>query len=101
VEEEIELDPVGIGCEGDVLHACVWRREDNLDCRNFGPDFSCQTFEDSYFCGLANECDPSTYEYTCDGSEVVFCDAGRLTRIDCVDFGFSECVEGIRDGVCQ
>jgi hypothetical protein len=100
-EEDLDLDPVGTGCDGDVMHACVYHRQDNVDCRNFGPEFTCQSFGDSFFCGTASECDPRTHEYTCEGSEVVFCDAGQLIRIDCTTLGFSECVEGVRDGVCQ
>jgi hypothetical protein len=100
-EFDLALDPVGSGCDGDVLHACVRFRTDNIDCRNLGPDFSCQSFGDSFFCGTASECDPRTYDYTCEGSAVTFCNAGKLTSIDCTEFGFTQCVEGERSGICQ
>jgi hypothetical protein len=100
-DPNIAFDPVGSGCDGDVMHACVRFRTDNIDCRNLGPDFSCQSFGDSFFCGTASECDPRTYDYTCEGSAVTFCDAGKLTSIDCTEFGFTECIEGERSGICQ
>jgi hypothetical protein len=101
IETEVNLDPLGTGCDGNVLQACVAGREDSIDCRNWGSNFSCQQVGSAYFCGEASECDPATYQYTCEGTEIVFCDAGRLVRVDCTSFGFTSCQEGLSSGVCQ
>jgi hypothetical protein len=40
-------------------------------------------------CGLGAECDVgSAYEVTCEGDELVLCNAGRIDRVDCKALGF-------------
>jgi hypothetical protein len=95
----------GIACAGDVLEACVNGRRQDLDCTTFGAGFSCQSHSGIPFCGLASECLPANLqgsldrdvpqggipEPACDGALVVFCNAGRLERIDCTALGFTGC----------
>lgn len=90
----------GNSCYGDILPGCVNRKRANLDCRCFGAGFSCQsatgpigdggTIETS-FCGAASECNPHHFTRSCDGSTAVFCNAGKIARIDCNAMGFPGC----------
>ena len=49
------------------------------------------------FCGIADECVPaapaegSGPDESCEGSTLVFCNAGRIERIDCIELGFEGC----------
>jgi len=91
----------GIACAGDTLAACVNGRRHDFDCSIYGPGFSCQTYEGVPFCGLSSECLPGNInldisqqgkpEPTCNGSSIVFCNAGRLESIDCTSLGFTGC----------
>ena len=88
----------GLSCTGDVLEGCVQGQTHNRDCSNIGPGWSCQTVGDYHFCGLASECEPGNIEpgtrgtaERCEGTEVVFCNAGRIERMDCTELGFSGC----------
>ncbi len=88
----------GISCSGDMLQACVNGKTAELDCSLQGASFSCQTANGVHFCGLASECVPAddyspsaTNPVTCDGSKVVFCNAGRLEHVDCAALGFTGC----------
>jgi hypothetical protein len=88
----------GQGCNGARLNACVRGGSADLDCSLFGTDFSCQTSGSAFFCGTASECDPATHEKSCDGTNVVFCNAGKLTRVDCTSLGFTSCIDGANLG---
>lgn len=90
-DQQRTLDESGIRCEGSQILACVGGREAWLDCSCLGDGFSCQTVGGSTFCGAASECDPRTYTKTCDGKQVVFCNAGKVTKIDCASMGYSAC----------
>lgn len=94
----------GIACAGDTLEACSNGRRHDLDCTMFGAGFTCQSFEGNAFCGLDSECLPAGLnsldndlpqqgipEPACEGSTIVFCNAGRLERVDCIDLGFTGC----------
>lgn len=86
----------GLACEGSRLRACVGDREQTFDCaqQGQGQGFSCQQAGNQFFCGLGGECYPSESMFgtvTCEGNTVVFCNAGRLQRIDCTSLGFSGC----------
>jgi hypothetical protein len=91
------VTPVGMGCSGDTLQACLGGKTTTVDCATQGPGFSCQSFEGSFFCGLAAECTPAgTYAdaavpASCDGSVLTFCNAGRLEHLDCTTLGFTGC----------
>jgi hypothetical protein len=86
-------------CKGDILPACVNGKMANLDCRCQGPGFTCQTVAvaadggvlQTSFCGAASECEPRSYKRSCTGSTLVFCNAGKITSIDCTAMGFPGC----------
>jgi hypothetical protein len=94
----------GIACAGRTLEACVNGRRQDLDCAMFGEGFSCQSVGGIPFCGVAAECLPANLqggdrdvsqngvpEPVCDGTSIVFCNAGRLERVDCTELGFTGC----------
>lgn len=89
----------GVSCQGGVLEACVEGKLASFNCAEQGPGFDCQSFGGFPFCGLASECVPpdvengpsSNYVATCNGTELTFCNAGRLEHLDCADFGFTGC----------
>jgi len=88
--------PIGTGCRGDVLEACLGGKATTLDCAAQGPGFTCQTIGDAHFCGLGSECVPAdNYRdvsgTTCDGALLTFCNAGRREQIDCRALGFDDC----------
>lgn len=89
-----DIQYVGKSCQGSVMDACVGGavgRMAKLDCSCLGPGFSCQSAEGATFCGAGSECDPETHAKTCNGTSVVFCDAGKLRSVDCTALGFSSC----------
>ncbi len=88
-----DIAPVGQSCNGDMLTACVDGAMAELDCSLFGNGFSCQQVAGAYFCGSADECDPETYRENCQGNQIVFCNAGKIERVDCVQLGFLGCVD--------
>jgi hypothetical protein len=85
-----------LACSGNVLTTCVRGRRANLACDCFGTGMSCQTAprvdggSALLFCGTASECSPLE-KFSCDGSAVVFCNAGKRTRIECSSMGLSPC----------
>jgi hypothetical protein len=88
----------GISCEDGVLTACVGGRLTTRACADFHPDFTCQTASGYVFCGLGSECVPGDVPphagspvETCEGTVAVFCNAGRVERVDCVELGFTGC----------
>ena len=86
-----DVAPLGTACSGDTLSACVGGKTADLDCRKLGDGFTCQKSDGAFFCGLASECDPQTFGKQCDGATVVFCDAGKLVRVDCTSLGLASC----------
>jgi hypothetical protein len=97
--EQIEFE--ALGCDGELLQACVTDRTASLDCTARGPGFHCQTLGDASFCGLAAECVPAgrssyspTHPASCDGTVLTFCNAGRLEHVDCAELGFTGCTVG-------
>ena len=96
----------GLACDGDTLQACVGGRKATRDCSSAGPGLGCQAFDGIHFCGLASECLPGEQPrgaqrgsaVRCEGSTVVFCNAGRIERVDCKTLGFDGCDEAA--GVC-
>jgi hypothetical protein len=67
-----------------------------VNCATYGPGFTCQSRDGTFFCGLAAECVPadnyaSAQPARCDGSQLSFCNAGRLETIDCLALGFTGC----------
>jgi hypothetical protein len=88
----------GTACEGQTLVACVEGRLQRRDCTTVNPEFSCQSYGGEFFCGLGSECIPGnnppgsfgTAE-RCEGTELIFCNAGRVERFDCTELGFTGC----------
>lgn len=88
----LDVDPIGVSCESTgVLAACVAGALAQVDCAQMGDGFRCQQAADVFFCGLSDECDPRSFGQQCDGDTVVFCDAGRVSRVDCRSLGFPGC----------
>lgn len=81
----------GVACTGDTLTACLDGRLGDLDCTRFGRGFGCRESSGAFFCGTASECDPLSFQPACEGVQRVFCNAGKIERIDCTDLGFSGC----------
>jgi hypothetical protein len=90
----------GTACQGDLLNTCQGDRTALLRCPCFGDGHTCQSVGSTSFCGVANECDPETFEKLCKVNSVVFCNAGKITTVDCVKLGFSRCVSDRKYG-CQ
>ena len=93
----------GLACVGTSLDACVNGKRHVLDCNALMPGLTCQTVSGEQppaFCGIASECVPEAeyWKETCDGDSVVFCNAGRIEKVDCKSLGFSGCLAG--KGVC-
>ncbi|HYQ03388.1 MAG TPA: hypothetical protein VER96_32155 [Polyangiaceae bacterium] len=91
-----QVTPVGMGCSGTALRACLGGHTTQVDCAMQGPGFTCQERDGSFFCGLAAECVPSgayssNTTASCDGTTLSFCNAGRVEHIDCTELGFSGC----------
>ncbi|HEU4405393.1 MAG TPA: hypothetical protein VFS43_08905 [Polyangiaceae bacterium] len=89
----------GLGCSGTRLRACgPDGSEAYVDCGAWVAGASCQQAIDPgagepvYFCGVASECDPfSDRMLRCEGDALVFCNGGRLERLDCKTLGFAAC----------
>jgi hypothetical protein len=83
----------GVACSGDTLTACLDGRVGELDCTRFGRGFGCRQAAGAFFCGTASECDPVSFQPACEGARRVFCNAGKIERVDCAELGFSGCGE--------
>ncbi|MGZ6093728.1 MAG: hypothetical protein ACXWUG_16980 [Polyangiales bacterium] len=86
----------GIACDGAKLRACVNGNEATFDCATIGKGFTCQSGtiggKSVAFCGLAAECDPTvSSQPSCEGNDLVVCNAGRIEKVDCTALGFSGC----------
>jgi hypothetical protein len=86
----------GFACEGPVLHACVGGQEQAITCPFVAEGFTCQSAGGQFFCGLAGECVPDqqtggNLAARCEGNTVLFCNAGRIDRVDCTSLGFTGC----------
>jgi hypothetical protein len=98
VYPSFDVDYEGISCQGETLTACVDGKSAELDCGCFGPEFSCQNVDGTYFCGSASECDPKTFEKRCAGNSAEFCNAGKIVSVDCRELGFPGCTDDPRFG---
>lgn len=87
----------GLSCSGGMLTVCVNGRQTTVACTDISPNFSCQHSGGAAFCGVASACDPTqtnistSAQESCDGGDVVFCNAGRIERFACSDLGFKTC----------
>ena len=81
----------GLACEGDDLRVCVNGGEHVLDCAGAITGASCQTGSAKPYCGFATDCEPGASSETCEGDNVVICNAGRVEKIDCKALGFTTC----------
>lgn len=84
-------------CRDDVtLDACVNGGVHTVTCESLAQGFRCVRRQGDVpgdMCGLGDECDPFDYQQQarCEGTAVVFCNAGRLEHVDCRTLGFSGC----------
>ncbi|MBK6696735.1 MAG: hypothetical protein IPG50_31765 [Myxococcales bacterium] len=89
-------DGDAIQCDGDALVSCVGGRLHHTDCSRLVPGSRCRAAGDAnrprFACLRALECDPEDKSGTvCDGKVAVFCNAGRVVRVDCTAIGFLAC----------
>jgi hypothetical protein len=73
-------------------------REHVFDCGTLAEGFTCQSAQGLAFCGLASECPLVDTAATCEGDNIVLCNAGRVDRIDCKALGFDGCDPDV--GLC-
>ena len=101
----------GTCVDADQLQVCANGGLHTVSCADFHSSLSCQTTADGSFCARGNECDnycpPGSdcdgdfgREITCDGDQVVVCDMGVITRVDCVGLGFSGCNAAVNPFGC-
>jgi hypothetical protein len=91
-----------VACEGGKLKGCVNAGLALFDCAQAAPGFTCQTAAGPggapAYCGTATECappDPWTKQpASCDGTSVVFCNGGKIEKVDCRSLGFARCDNG-------
>jgi hypothetical protein len=85
-------------CDGSTLVSCVGGHEARFDCAEYGltcisdpnPDTNFDNTKGA-FCGLGTECGYN-YADSCHGTELHYCNAGKLATLDCAAEGFSKCV---------
>jgi hypothetical protein len=95
----ISFGAADVACQGTEARACVNGAEHVYDCGSLGDGFACQGTGTYAFCGLSNDCNPGgTFQTTCEGEQIVVCNAGRVDRIDCKALGFDGCDMGT--GLC-
>jgi hypothetical protein len=80
-------------CDGNALVTCRWDRVSRHDCVLEHPDAVCKVDEGGIAdCrDICEECSRWSFEETCDNGLVTFCLFGRITRLDCKEFGWSGC----------
>lgn len=70
----------GVRCERDTLVSCVHGQEARFDCTSVGE--RCWALSSGGAqCGLAAECDPTTYQPSCPGGAITFCEAGKIVTL--------------------
>lgn len=90
----------GISCNGAKLNTCMNGFAHEVDCGTIVNGFTCQTVGMTSFCGQAAECAPdSSVKATCEGDNVVLCNAGRMDKVDCKSLGFVTC--NAKFGTCS
>ncbi|HRI62821.1 MAG TPA: hypothetical protein PK156_01240 [Polyangium sp.] len=79
-----------IGCESETtLRTCMGDREQLIDCGTLGKGFKCISGPAPY-CGLDSECNVDD-PVTCEGNMLVFCNVGKIQKVDCTSLGFEVC----------
>ena len=86
-------------CDGATLVQCVGGREGRTDCSALG--FLCipgdgdaaDLWSGQASCGLGAECNPQ-FADSCNGTQLTYCDMGKLTTLDCVAKGWAKCSPG-------
>jgi hypothetical protein len=94
----------GVGCDGPRLAACVNGGIALLECTRQLRGAACQRLSalhrdpgligpgpSSSACTVANECDPRDHGTRCEGDSVVFCAAGHVARVRCLELGLGSC----------
>jgi hypothetical protein len=72
------------------MRQCASDYEQVMDCGALAKGFTCQNGNLGRYCGLGSECD-HYHKTTCEGDSIVFCNAGRIEKIDCNTLGFTGC----------
>ena len=84
-------------CDGATLVQCLGGREGRSDCSAVGLDCipgdgdASGFWNGQAYCGLGAECDP-TFLDSCNGTQLTYCDLGKLTTLDCVAEGWAKCL---------
>lgn len=78
-------------CQNTTLIACKGGHEASFDCAKAG--LTCvDQGGGKVSCGLGKTCDPNTFIETCVGPILTYCDAGKITMLDCMKAGWKRCV---------
>jgi hypothetical protein len=84
----------GFRCRGAVSDVCINGGALSVDCAHLGEGFTCFEGNAGEACGLSTECIFYNEGARCDGTKLLFCNAGVLQAIDCAALGFSGCDAG-------
>jgi hypothetical protein len=78
-------------CDGSTLVTCNDGKEARFDCNSLGMGCYTRYGSSTQACLYGAECDPATYTNVCMGSQLKFCDNGKVVTVDCGAAGFSGC----------
>ncbi|MDP9149960.1 MAG: hypothetical protein M3O36_08490 [Myxococcota bacterium] len=76
----------GSTCQGQSLDTCLGGQVGSASCvALYGVGFSCvvDPTSNAARCGLDNGCDPATYQDSCNGPSLDYCNAGAVSSYDC------------------
>ena len=85
-------------CDGTVLVPCAGGHEARFDCAPVGLACSADAGACVY---AANDCDPMTFNDSCAGNVLTYCDLGRVATTDCVAAGFLSCISDAEKTRCD
>jgi len=89
--------PRGLRCEDASLVECVGEKEFTTECAQTAPGATCQqapnnlTGQPDYFCGVTAECNPWSWQASCDGDNLKVCVSGKIEAVPCTSWGFTGC----------
>ncbi|MDP9036313.1 MAG: hypothetical protein M3O50_16045 [Myxococcota bacterium] len=76
----------GPSCQGSNISACLGGQVGSASCAAlYGAGFSCfmDPTSNSPGCALDSACDPATYQDSCNGPTLDYCNAGAVSSYDC------------------
>jgi hypothetical protein len=88
----------GFRCRGTVTDTCFNGGARSVDCATLGEGFTCLASPGGEGCGLSADCMYSDGGTRCEGTKLLFCNAGVLQAVDCAELGFSGC--DAKRGIC-